>query len=508
MPQVSPSQSSQHILAWGSVSNEDSAVGGENGPRLGSCQGALNAVLGAVHLLSEQPLTGTQAEFVAWIRDGVARALSQIVAAQDRAASSIARPALELTPLDPEALFEPILRAARALASERDIELRLDWDTSMPPALLGDPRSWQRRLEAAFAQALDACGGELQVRLRFHSDASAGDRVEIGFAWINQGQVAPAGEFDAPNALVGSQAQRELVVSSSAGKQCRAQLTFHAERLPERRRKLAGEPWLVGKECRLLGLEEAEASLLESTLVHLGARVKRLALGAQFSHLYGCQANAPETVDVICLPEAMVSSFLGDCVLPGETSGLHLVVVADAPAKPGLDVNSPVLLRLVQPLLPRSTERQLTELASKHSSKDAPKRQTESLRILVAESDPVGAKVLVHLLQSEGHRVDCLNNGLAVLAALEADTYDVLYSNVDLPMLDGISTCHVVRSREASRGGRLSIVGLVGSGDADAQQRCLEAGMDTVLPLPLLRERVYWSLSRALAVAHSQAAAG
>ncbi len=474
MSQVSPSHTNSGVLSLDVVPNVDPGVCATE-PRFSDCQRALNAALGAVNLLSEHDLSQGQAELVEWIRAGIASGLSRIAAAEDRAAKGSVHPALELSPLDPEALFEPILRAASASASERDIEISLEWDAAMPPALLGDPRGWQRRLETALAQALDACPGELRVRIGFRSDASTGDRVEIRFGWNGQEQ---------------------------------AQLTFHAERLPERRRKPALEPWLAGKDCRLLGLEEAEANLLESTLVQLGARVQRLPMGAQYSHLFGGQATSPETVDVICLPEQLVSTFLGDCVMPGETSGLHLVVVAQSPTKPGLGGQSPVLLRLARPLLPRSTEHQLAESAPNHGAPSALKRQTQQLRVLVAESDPISAKVLTRLLESEGHRVDCWNNGLAVLEAVEAQSYDVLFTSVELPQLDGISTCHVLRSREASRGGRLPIVGLVGSDAAEDQQRCLEAGMDTVLPLPLLRERVYWSLSRALALARPSAIAG
>lgn len=62
-----------------------------------------------------------------------------------------------------------------------------------------------------------------------------------------------------------------------------------------------------------------------------------------------------------------------------------------------------------------------------------------SLRILVVDDEPDVAAVLADLLAGDGHRVEIAPNGARAIERLQAETYDVILSDLRMPELDGPS---------------------------------------------------------------------
>jgi two-component system NtrC family sensor kinase len=58
-------------------------------------------------------------------------------------------------------------------------------------------------------------------------------------------------------------------------------------------------------------------------------------------------------------------------------------------------------------------------------------------RILIVEDKAIVSGFLVDLLSDAGYRVDIAPDGRAALDKVEAATYDVILSDVDMPGLDG-----------------------------------------------------------------------
>jgi two-component system, OmpR family, response regulator len=64
-------------------------------------------------------------------------------------------------------------------------------------------------------------------------------------------------------------------------------------------------------------------------------------------------------------------------------------------------------------------------------------RYIESMRILIAEDDPVLADGLTRSLRSGDYAVDCVNDGAAADHALSTQTYDLAIIDLGLPRMDG-----------------------------------------------------------------------
>ncbi len=60
-------------------------------------------------------------------------------------------------------------------------------------------------------------------------------------------------------------------------------------------------------------------------------------------------------------------------------------------------------------------------------------------KILVAEDDPAVSAFVLRALSHAGHEVHAVPDGLAALAALAAEPFDLLLTDIVMPGLDGIA---------------------------------------------------------------------
>lgn len=58
-------------------------------------------------------------------------------------------------------------------------------------------------------------------------------------------------------------------------------------------------------------------------------------------------------------------------------------------------------------------------------------------RILVVDDEPVIAGLLAEMLMADGHEVDAVHSGQAALERLADHTYDLIVSDLRMPVLDG-----------------------------------------------------------------------
>ncbi len=121
---------------------------------------------------------------------------------------------------------------------------------------------------------------------------------------------------------------------------------------------------------------------------------------------------------------------------------------------------------------------------------------TRSLRILLAEDNPVNRIVALHLLERFGHRATTVDDGHAALVALESTAFDLVLMDVQMPEVDGFEAVAELRRRERGKAGRRTpVVALTAYAMAGDRERCLAAGFDAYLSKPI---RVA-ALSRTLA---------
>ena len=76
-----------------------------------------------------------------------------------------------------------------------------------------------------------------------------------------------------------------------------------------------------------------------------------------------------------------------------------------------------------------------------------------SLRVLVAEDNPVNPLVIRRLLERLHHTVVVCKNGRDAVAAVEAERPDLVLMDIQMPEMDGFAATAAIRERESARPG-------------------------------------------------------
>jgi signal transduction histidine kinase/DNA-binding response OmpR family regulator/integral membrane sensor domain MASE1 len=126
----------------------------------------------------------------------------------------------------------------------------------------------------------------------------------------------------------------------------------------------------------------------------------------------------------------------------------------------------------------------------------SPAPSVEPLRILLAEDNIVNQKVVLRVLEREGHRVVVAGNGREALAALEREVFHLVLMDVQMPEMDGFETAAAIRARERYSGARLPILAMTAHAMSGDRERCLAAGMDGYIAKPVHKMELLEAIGR------------
>ena len=120
-------------------------------------------------------------------------------------------------------------------------------------------------------------------------------------------------------------------------------------------------------------------------------------------------------------------------------------------------------------------------------------------RILLAEDNSVNQKVALAILTRLGYPVEVVNNGLEALNSCLKTPFDVIFMDVQMPVLDGITATERLRRLHIQP--QPWIIALTANAFREDRDRCLAAGMDDFLSKPVretdfVRALVRYALTR------------
>jgi CheY-like chemotaxis protein len=104
-------------------------------------------------------------------------------------------------------------------------------------------------------------------------------------------------------------------------------------------------------------------------------------------------------------------------------------------------------------------------------------------RILVVEDHPVNQKVLAHQLREMGLQYGIATSGSQALAMLEADTFDLVLMDWQMPEMDGLEATRRIRELPSPIR-HIPIIALTANANTGFREACLEAGANDYLSKP------------------------
>jgi two-component system, sensor histidine kinase and response regulator len=111
------------------------------------------------------------------------------------------------------------------------------------------------------------------------------------------------------------------------------------------------------------------------------------------------------------------------------------------------------------------------------------------LKILVVDDDDLNRRMMRLILVRDGHDVQVVANGVEALDAVKEQKFDVVFMDLQMPLMDGFEASR--RIREWENGSlRTYIVALTASYLPEEGQRLFEAGIDNYISKPFEVEHI------------------
>lgn len=117
--------------------------------------------------------------------------------------------------------------------------------------------------------------------------------------------------------------------------------------------------------------------------------------------------------------------------------------------------------------------------------------------ILIVEDDRVNQIAISKMLRKMGHSVTCVNNGQKALNELKDTTYDCVFMDIQMPIMDGIEATNIIRhSQKMSHLSNIPIIALTAHAMPQDREKFLAMGMNDYIAKPVTIDQLHAALER------------
>jgi CheY-like chemotaxis protein len=167
----------------------------------------------------------------------------------------------------------------------------------------------------------------------------------------------------------------------------------------------------------------------------------------------------------------------------------ELVIIANVTSRDKLEklgatqdnvLYKPVTLKKIRETLLRETskEREEVRTVAEGVHFDA--------RALVAEDNIINQKLIRHILEESGLKVEIANSGLEAIEKRRNKEFDIIFMDIQMPEMDGIEAPHeILDYEEDEKMPHIPIIALTANALAGDRERLLNEGLDEYISKPL-----------------------
>ncbi len=482
----------------------------------------LNGIIGMTELALESGLTDTQREYLRVARSSADSLLTILNDILDFSKIEAGEMQVEQIPFSLPVVVAEALKSFTVRAHQKQLELVLDLPADLPSLSLGDPGRLRQILVNLCDNALKfTVAGEIIVRVRTWSDDNdewvsidvqdsgigiAPGKLEQIFEAFQQVDASITRRFGGTG--LGLSISRRLATLMGGYRTARsgrgAGSTFTLA-LPLTTVTGNGEAparpvarW-DGHRALIVDDHQTGRTTLSLWLRHWGFTVDEAPDGSSGLHAIE-QARAQERpYDVVILDAVMpgLDGFeVADTITSRQLLPAGRIVMVSSGGRPGDAARSreigiagfltkpatPTELRdvLARVLQPAPTGEASAESVTRPLIKERP----HARKVLLVEDNPVNQAVAEGMLLKLGYDVCVVQHGQEALERLDAEPFDLVFMDMQMPVLDGVATTREIRRREGTAR-RIPIVAMTANAMAEERDQCFAAGMDDHLAKPV-----------------------
>ncbi len=490
----------------------------------------MNGVIGMLELALDTSLTSEQRDYLDVARNSADSLLTVINDILDFSKVEAGKMELEQQPFDLSESLSDSIAPLAVRAQRKGLEVALQVDPDVPTAVVGDRIRLRQVVTNLVGNAIKFTErGEVVVRveleqkkerevvLRFCvSDTGIGipaDRQTMIFDAFSQADTSTTREFGGTGlglaiagriiALMGGHIWVESAVGKGSSFHFLAQFGLH-EGQPLRVADTADS--LIGLPVLVVDDNETNRRILDQMLRRWQMRPTvvdsgRLALDALSEARLKSQPFGLVLLDAH-MPELDGFEVARAIKRDRQFAGATVLMLSSAEQRAAATNPELGLAGTLMKPIRQSDLFDAIVSAVDNRAKERPRPSTaiapieHSLRILLAEDNPVNRKLAIALLEKRGHRVVPVDNGRRALLALERDDFDLVLMDLQMPQMGGIEATEIIRERERGTGRRIPIVALTAHAMKEDRDRALAVGMDEYISKPIRREQLFEVIER------------
>lgn len=115
----------------------------------------------------------------------------------------------------------------------------------------------------------------------------------------------------------------------------------------------------------------------------------------------------------------------------------------------------------------------------------------KSLKILLAEDNLINQKVVTAILKKFGIQPDVASNGQEALDMLSQKDYQLVFMDIQMPIMDGLEATEKIRNPETSvRNHQVPIIAMTAHAVSGYREQCIKAGMDDYVTKPITPQQL------------------
>jgi len=491
----------------------------------------LNAVIGFTEMLLDTSLDSTQADFAKTAQKSGEALLSLINDILDFSKIEAGEMDMEAVEFDPELLVYDVCEVIRPRVGFKPVEILCRIADDVPASVLGDPGRLRQVMTNLMGNAAKFTeSGEIELALDIKEETP--ERIKLHAAVRDTGiGIAPENlsRIFEPFRQADGSTTRQYGGTGLGLSICRqiARLMggdVWAESETGKGSSFHFEGWVGRSDHRIVkkfipaSLSGKRALLVDDNHTNLDLLSRLLSMAAVES----VAVNRPDRV-LEALKNAHASGnpydvLLSDIQMPG-LSGYELASCVRRSREPFSKIPMLALSSLIERDAKRCREAGFNGFLSKPIQREklfrileriihAPEGMTEtpekeeivtqytvqeelkhSVRILLAEDNPVNQKLAKMMLTRAGYQVQvaCTGEDAVALYSETPDAFDLIFMDVQMPRMDGLEATRRIREKRFDAVPIIAMTAHALKGDRD---RCMEAGMNDYISKPIRREAV------------------